>query len=738
MSSVPRIVLFTIAVTLLASPAFAQRAARSPSGEAFSFCREQEKAGDARTCWDVWLQKYRTTGSEAEVAYAEANPRLSNTPGTTARLQLTSTPSASVALDGRPLGMTPKEGVDVPPGEHRITFTNRWRTEGRTITVTPGEARVVDVQFDAPAPVARPSSEPPIPRAPSGDILDFCALSPKNGARKARLVVFAPSGADRVNNNAELRSLDGARLVREVFTARFALERFHNVLSSFPAKKGWEQRESLALAEVQAFLQDGRDQGDSDAARIERERRFLAYSVACTDYIAIPAITSQDTRWETSKAAMEDTATPPKVLSFALNGALGIFRRNGPRFERIALLSASAPSFRTANDSVAPTPLEGLPATRASAPGLPAYVSGVPDPQCLISGSGTQGVAGLAACGTTGEGTAEQALGSLDERLGIACAKARDETTPGNERRRLSLQCELRSRAYELARAFHADARKVEGWNLIGVLAHASTPPSLALGREDGLKLGDAFQVLGEHDERIAFFKVARLGPGGAAGEKDQTILDPLAGDAPKGAHLEGYPRVGLVIVPHASFGLLTYCYGTTRVQSGEAYQDFGLPSVLFGGGATLGYDISSFLHSTDTSLRIGGGVFTGSGLNTVATLIPIDLWLEKGFYLARRLALTTAVGGTVQLSSVNVLTALDGVEEDLHVSSTVFGPAVRLGLEVMLHPDWSLKIEGAARVPLNSALYTESDGKTVPPEWMWRDDHFATITANLGIARTF
>lgn len=91
-----------------------------------------------------------------------------------------------------------------------------------------------------------------------------------------------------------------------------------------------------------------------------------------------------------------------------------------------------------------------------------------------------------------------------------------------------------------------------------------------------------------------------------------------------------------------------------------------------------------------------------------------------------------------MQLGSVNLLTALENVPEDIHVSSTMFGPAARVGLDIMLHPDWSLKLEGVARVPLTAATYTESDGKPVPPEWLARQDHLATLAFNLGIAKTF
>jgi hypothetical protein len=697
-----------------ATPALAQAAPRNASSEAFSFCREQEKLGDARACWSVWLQKYRRTSSnEAETAYAEAYP------ATHARLRLTSTPSAALTLDGRPLGTTPRDGVEVAPGEHRITFVSEGRSEGRTITVGAGEVRDVDVMFDAPPiPAARPADDvPPSARGPSGEVLDFCALPSKEGTRKERVVLFAPSGTSQVNDDAEVRAVDGARLVRDVFTARFATGRFHNVLASFAGKRGWEEQPSLSLAEVRAFSREARNEGRVEHdARVEREKPFIAYSLECADYVVVPSIRSHETK--------------PKELSLGLGGALGVFRREGEWFKRIALLSATVPASADVTSDV-----DRVATARTEATVLPKHISAVPDPKCVPAKATPEG---LAACGTKGEGTVEQARGGLDERLGAVCTKARAGSTPDDERSSLSVQCEVRTRAYELARALQEDSRKVDGWHLFGVVAHRESPASFSLGRDEGVKVGDAFEVRDGRNERVAFFKAVRIGPGGAAGEQDHSLLVARSGEAPEGARVDAYPQLGLVIAPYASFALLTYSYGTTRVRSGSAFQDFTLPEAVFGGGATLGYDLSSLLGWTETYARVGAGVFVGSGLNTSATLVPLDLWFEKGFYLARRLSLAAAIGGTLQLTSVNVLTAIPPIAEDLHVASTMVGPAARLGLDVMLHPDWSLKVEAAARVPLNSASYTEADGKTVPAEWLSRDDHFATIAANLGIAKTF
>ena len=718
---------FLLPAALLATPALAQRPKRAPSTEAFAFCRAQEQLGDARACWSLWLEKHRVASTEAELAYAEMRSQAAKAP---ARLRLSATPSAVVTLDGRLLGKTPVDGVSVAAGEHRIVFVHEGQSEGRTITVTAGEVRGVDVDFEAPAlPASRRPAEPLAPHAsPSaGEVLDLCSLSARTGARKERMVVFAPSSTGQVNDDARLRAGDGASVIRRVFGGRFATDRFHNVLGSFPGKKGWEDRTWLSLSEVRSFVGEAHADGDaSEDAHVERERAFVDYSLGCADYIVVPSIRAHETRWEGPRG---DGRSPS--LAFAMDGVLGVFRKHGDAFERIALLKASVPSFTEPN---APDPRQ---IEMAAATVVPRYVSAIPDSACVAGKHPVDGVAALGAC------SSDEAPGALAERRADPCGGSLDESRPAEDRLASSVTCMVRRRALELARAFEEDSRTIDRFGLFAI-ARPYTPPSPAslpsfpLGRAEGVKVGDAFEVLDSNRRRTAFLKVVHVGPGGAAGATEPSVLTARLGEAPDGARLDVYHRLGVVVAPYAAVAMLTYCDGNTRVQSGLASQDFTLPDAMFGGGATIGYDVSSIVHSSESYVRVGAGIFTGNGLNTSARLVPIDLWLEKGFDLARRLTLVTAVGGTLQLGSVDLLTSLPPATDVLHVSSATYGPAVRLGLDVLLHPDWSLRLEAAARMPLNSASYAESDGKAIPAEWQSRNDHFATISANVGLAKTF
>ena len=98
-----------------------------------------------------------------------------------------------------------------------------------------------------------------------------------------------------------------------------------------------------------------------------------------------------------------------------MNGALGIFRRQGEWWKRVALFSASAPSFADLTSDRVAGPRT---ASSGGVPMLPGYVSGVPDGRCVEGKSATDGLPGLVSCGTQGEGTFEQSLGDRDEHRG--------------------------------------------------------------------------------------------------------------------------------------------------------------------------------------------------------------------------------------------------------------------------------------------------------------------------------
>lgn len=68
--------------------------------------------------------------------------------GGPAKLNINSIPPSAVLVDGRPVGRTPRSGVQVSPGTHTITFIHPEKGRKSTsVTVGPGETKGVGVRF---------------------------------------------------------------------------------------------------------------------------------------------------------------------------------------------------------------------------------------------------------------------------------------------------------------------------------------------------------------------------------------------------------------------------------------------------------------------------------------------------------------------------------------------------------------------------------------------------------------
>lgn len=83
---------------------------------------------------------------------AKATPRTESpsrapVPATESRITLRSSPPSNVVLDGRPLGHTPHDGIEIKPGKHRVIFIRGRERKLKMIDVPAGESRTVSVSF---------------------------------------------------------------------------------------------------------------------------------------------------------------------------------------------------------------------------------------------------------------------------------------------------------------------------------------------------------------------------------------------------------------------------------------------------------------------------------------------------------------------------------------------------------------------------------------------------------------
>lgn len=77
---------------------------------------------------------------------AAAPPRAPAAAGT-ATLNINSIPAASVILDGRPIGTTPKVGVSVSAGSHTVVFVKDGERQAKSVTVAAGQTQTVAHRF---------------------------------------------------------------------------------------------------------------------------------------------------------------------------------------------------------------------------------------------------------------------------------------------------------------------------------------------------------------------------------------------------------------------------------------------------------------------------------------------------------------------------------------------------------------------------------------------------------------
>jgi serine/threonine-protein kinase len=85
------------------------------------------------------------TSSDSDSTDKPAKPAAAQTQGGDAFLTLNSLPAATVLLDGKPIGQTPKVKVPVTSGSHTVTFVNAEQQLKKTMQVTVGSGETKPV-----------------------------------------------------------------------------------------------------------------------------------------------------------------------------------------------------------------------------------------------------------------------------------------------------------------------------------------------------------------------------------------------------------------------------------------------------------------------------------------------------------------------------------------------------------------------------------------------------------------
>lgn len=554
---------------------------------------------------------------------------------------------------------------------------------------------------------------------------------------KKRVVYFQVAGAESVDRDPKIQAVGGADHTREAWVARQPLERFHNVETAIPGKPEWTRRESLDLSELESHVAAAPLErpfaGDVDRMRnpdlLAAERRFVAYSLACADYAIVQTITNTHITWgwvqieEVSLGSQGKKGLAAGVKFYKLylptirhEGEMGIFRRTGTRYERIAFIEAD-----TDSPSNIDQPRE-MPAWNV----VPRHVSAVPAPDCAVPRA-VEGRPGLEAC-RSGQANAAMIAHDHWEVNGRVC-EARAENNPD-----VWVQCEARTSAEHLLGLLQFESRKVDGFQLFGELergsAWTSDAPAIALGDDEGVKVGYAFAAVDGDGDVRAFYKVTGVGTGGEQGHQLRSELDARFGRAPFGSELWEYPQKGITLLLKGYLGNLFLNDGPTDLVSGSlAGRRVQMPRELRGGTLSFAGELSFAFDDAEWWSRVDFSVLYGASPGVDLLLFPFDWpYLEKDFYLGQRLKLF--IGAAFSACPLRV--TLEGPDGRVSLGGFMPGGVADVGFDVMLSPEWYVRAEGHFR-GYGEPNYNDGDEEAVP-EWAEREDHFLSAATRAGI----
>lgn len=297
-------------------------------------------------------------------------------------------------------------------------------------------------------------------------------------------------------------------------------------------------------------------------------------------------------------------------------------------------------------------------------------------------------------------------VAGMSERASAVCKNV------GEDQSRIAT-CEVRVRAENLSHLLRKAGASVDGWRLFAPLVRAISAnaptappsPSISLGVAEGVRRSALFRavVAGENGpERVGFARVTKAGPGGPLGEIDPSQLAARGGSLPEGARMEEHPQIGV------SLGLEGV--GSFAMDTKGAAANL---EQMVGGSVTVGYNLSPFVDWGNTELWLRAQLDVGYA--TVKDFLPgVDTdWLmlnvlagpELKYYLFSRVDLFIAVLGGISVVAINE--ANDGEQDAM-----AYVPSLRVGagFDILLHPDWQLRIGGGYRANLQDFKLDDAD----------------------------
>jgi formylglycine-generating enzyme required for sulfatase activity len=358
--------------------------------------------------------------------------------------------------------------------------------------------------------------------------LDFCETSGAATVRtdrfvRQKLIIFPVARAA----DAKIEGPGSGTCeqhVAELFQVAFPMKRFDNIVSPVGAPSELTGKETVALSALEGPLR--------------AQSPFVAYSIRCTDWVAVPVLRSCTGELKTVK---EKSGREVKSYDAKVEMQMVIWRRQGDELRHHRTISADAPTIANrASDIAQAAQAELVRAAKKSggkitgklfdtlvtladplkAVELVSLISPIPENTCLASGAKRPK-----------EDQGCQV--SINNRV-LPFAQPLVEIRkclldpPDNPDDSWIIQCGIRNRAEQVAFNLQKEARGVEGWRLWAAVKDVDGgSPGMALGKDEGVYVGEVFHSVERQTDgsrvKHGFAKVMKVGPGGDGGDCNAT-----------------------------------------------------------------------------------------------------------------------------------------------------------------------------------------------------------------------
>jgi len=330
--------------------------------------------------------------------------------------------------------------------------------------------------------------------------------------------------------------------------------------------------------------------------------------------------------------------------------------------------------------------------------------TGIPGKECSVGKpvDGRPGLSGVCEEPKPSLPKRELGVAGMSERSGKYCRKI-DKTNI----RKVAL-CEVRVRAENLTLVVQKAAKQLEGWQLFAPLEETEeVGPVVSIGEEEGVRPGDIYVAKVQNEDgswsSSGFARVVAAGPGGGKGAGSE--LTWRAGGADSGVRMEEHPQIGVAL------GILPAASGMLETSDS--------PLVLkmegwIGSSIEVGYNLTPYMNfgwgefwlRTHTDFYHTAGVFQPGVLGSEESRIDwgfINLYAgpELKIYLFRYVDLFASLAGgtTMVLGFSDAKLKGDGGKEIQDLAFGIgYGAIGDAGLDIVFHPDWSLRIGGQYR----------------------------------------